>query len=150
MIPGATVTFHDRFPKLHLMPCQFIDTLLIAFIMHKILGLFLGAVGSVVALTPLDTFYPPNLNQTAWISNHSAGTYGGTYKAPTKGPTEGNPYGVYDYCSMPHPRAQEYKLPQPIANGSTQGKLVYLEYLQRHQRRAPYNILPGGEVSRGF
>ncbi|KAJ5183813.1 hypothetical protein N7492_001429 [Penicillium capsulatum] len=113
--------------------------------MHYAFGLLLGGVGSVMAVTPLDTFYPPTLNQTAWISNHSAGTYGGTYRASTKGPTEGHPYGVYDYCSMPHPRAQEYQLPHPITSGSTQGKLVYLEYLQRHQRRAPYNILPGGE-----
>lgn len=111
----------------------------------RLLGLILGAVGSL-ALSPLDTFYPPTLNQTAYISNHSAGTYGGVYKAPTRGPTTAHPYGTYDYCFMPHPRAGEYKRPQPIANGSTQGKLVYLEYLQRHQRRAPYNILPGGEV----
>jgi acid phosphatase len=110
-------------------------------------GLVLGAAGPVLGLSPLDTFYPPTLNQTSYISNASIGTYGGIYKAPTNGPTGGNPYGTYDYCSMPHPRTQEYKLPGPIANGSVKGELVYLEYLQRHQRRSPYNILPGGEVS---
>ena len=109
-------------------------------------SLILGGASQVLGLTPLDTFYPPTLNETSYISNSSIGTYGGIYKAPTSGPTQGSPYGTYDYCSMPHPRTEEYKLPEPIANGSTKGKLVYLEYLQRHQRRSPYNILPGGEV----
>lgn len=105
-----------------------------------------GAVGPVLGLSPLDTFYPPTLNDTSYISNSSIGTYGGIYKASTNGPTAGTPYGTYDYCSMPHPRTKEYELPEPIAKGSVKGKLVYLEYLQRHQRRTPYNILPGGEV----
>jgi hypothetical protein len=106
----------------------------------------LSMAGSVLALSPEDTFYPPTLNDTAYISNSSIGTYGGIYKAPTKGPTGGTPYGTYDYCSMPHPRSAEYELPEALTNGSAKGKLVYLEYLQRHQRRSPYNILPGGEV----
>lgn len=110
-------------------------------------ALAVGAAGPVLGLSPLDTFYPPSLNQTSYISNSSIGTYGGIYKAPTNGPTGGTPYGTYDYCSMPHPRTQEYELPEPIAKGSVKGKLVYLEYLQRHQRRSPYNILPGGEVN---
>lgn len=109
------------------------------------LCLVLGA-GTVFSLSPLETFYPASLNQTSYISNRSLGTYGGIYKAPTNGPTEGDPYGTYDYCSMPHPRTQEYTPPEPIADGAVKGKLVYLEYLQRHQRRTPYNILPGGEV----
>ncbi|KAL4783581.1 histidine phosphatase superfamily [Aspergillus varians] len=46
---------------------------------------------------------------------------------------------------MPHPHADTYSLPGPVANKSVSAKLVYLEYLQRHQRRTPYNILPGGE-----
>ncbi|KAJ5794102.1 hypothetical protein N7457_000701 [Penicillium paradoxum] len=108
-------------------------------------GLSLVSATSVFGLTPSDTFYPPTLNATAYISNSTIGTYGGIYKAPTNGPTEGIPYGTYDYCSMPHPRPSEYKLPEALANGSANGKLVYLEYLQRHQRRSPYNILPGGE-----
>jgi hypothetical protein len=107
----------------------------------------LSAVSPVLALTPWDTFYPPNLNDTAYISNNTIGTYGGIYKAPTNGPTAGDPYGTYDYCFMPHPRSEEYTLPEALTKGSAKGKLVYLEYLQRHQRRSPYNILPGGEVS---
>lgn len=106
----------------------------------------LSAAGAALALSPRDTFYPPALNDTAYIANSSIGTYGGIYKAGTNGPTGGTPYGTYDYCSMPHPRSEEYELPEALANGSTKGKLVYLEYLQRHQRRSPYNILPGGEV----
>jgi acid phosphatase len=107
---------------------------------------FLSAAVAVLGLSNEDTFYPPTLNDTAYISNSSIGTYGGIYKAPTNGPTGGTPYGTYDYCFMPHPRSEEYKLPEALTNGSSKGKLVYLEYLQRHQRRSPYNILPGGEV----
>ncbi|KAJ5490067.1 Histidine phosphatase superfamily clade-2 [Penicillium expansum] len=105
----------------------------------------LSVAASVPGQTPGDTFYPPTLNDTSYISNSSIGTYGGIYEAPTHGPTGGSPYGTYDYCSMPHPRSEEYELPEALTNGSTKGKLVYLEYLQRHQRRTPYNILPGGE-----
>ncbi len=47
---------------------------------------------------------------------------------------------------MPHPLAQEYEKPAPVANGSVKAELVYLQYLQRHQRRTPYNILPTGEL----
>uniref|UniRef100_A0A093VIE2 Counting factor 60 n=1 Tax=Talaromyces marneffei PM1 TaxID=1077442 RepID=A0A093VIE2_TALMA len=112
-------------------------------------GIVLGLVsltGSLVlGLTSEETFYPPTLNDTAYISNSSIGTYGGIYQADTTGPAVGSPYGTYDYCSMPHPRGQEYELPEALSKGHVQGKLVYLEYLQRHQRRSPYNILPGGE-----
>lgn len=47
---------------------------------------------------------------------------------------------------MPHPRADVYQLPTPVANGSVRAELVYLQYIQRHQRRTSYNSLPGGEV----
>jgi acid phosphatase len=114
---------------------------------NRALGVVVSAlIVSVLGLTPEETFYPPTLNDTAYISNSSIGTYGGIYQAPVNGPTEGSPYGTYDYCSMPHPRAQEYELPAALTSGSVKGELVYLEYLQRHQRRSPYNILPGGEV----
>lgn len=106
----------------------------------------LGLIGGVTALTAEQSFYPPTLNDTAYIANSSIGTYGGIYQAKTNGPAKGTPYGVYDYCSMPHPRTEEYALPEPLEKGSVKGKLVHLEYLQRHQRRSPYNILPGGEV----
>lgn len=98
-------------------------------------------------LSAVQSFYPPDLNQTAWITNTSLGTYGGIYRAPTDQPSDPSPYGVYDYCSMPHPREMEYELPAAVRNGSVEADLVYLEYLQRHQRRTPYNIFPEGEVS---
>jgi acid phosphatase len=55
------------------------------------------------SLTPLETFYPPNLNDTSYISNSSIGTYGGVYQASTNA-NESSPYGTYNYCTMPHPR----------------------------------------------
>ncbi|RAL08898.1 histidine phosphatase family protein [Aspergillus homomorphus CBS 101889] len=91
-----------------------------------------------------DTFYPP-LNHTTFITNTSLGTYGGIYSAPADQASPTTSDDGYNYCSMPHPRVDTYVLPPPIANGSVSGQLVYLEYLQRHQRRTPYNILPGGE-----
>jgi hypothetical protein len=97
-------------------------------------------------LTPVGTFYPPNLNSTDYISDASLGTYGGTFSAPAEQAAAGSPYGIYDYCSMPHPRPKEYQLPGPIKSGKVKGNLVYLEYMQRHQRRTAYNLLPGGEV----
>lgn len=109
--------------------------------------LALGALAlGVPALMPKETFYPPTLNDTSYITNSSLGLYGGIYSAPADEATAGSPYGVYDYCSMPHPCVDEYQLPQPLQSGQVKGKLVYLEYLQRHQRRTAYNILPGGEV----
>ena len=105
------------------------------------------AVPVVYGLTPLQTFYPPTLNDTSYITNATLGTYGGVYQSPTREANTSLPYGTYDYCQMPHPRAQEYPLPEAVKNGSVKANIVYLEYLQRHQRRTPYNILPGGEVS---
>ncbi len=112
-----------------------------------IVALAAATAHTAQGLTPLQTFYPPQLNDTFYISNASIGTYGGVYQSPTRGPNTTAPYGTYDYCAMPHPRVQEYLLPDPIQNGFIKANLVYLEYLQRHQRRTPYNILPGGEVS---
>lgn len=101
-----------------------------------------GAYAVDLNLSPIGTFYPPNINDTAYITNTSLGTYGGVYNAPANQLGEASPYGVYDYCFMPHPRVQEYQLPQ--VKGA---KLVHLEYIQRHQRRTMYNLAPGGEVS---
>ena len=43
----------------------------------------LSVAASVLGQTPGDTFYPPTLNDTSYISNSSIGTYGGIYEAPT-------------------------------------------------------------------
>ncbi|UKZ69860.1 uncharacterized protein TrAtP1_010865 [Trichoderma atroviride] len=101
------------------------------------------AQGVLVAganLSPVDTFYPPGLNSTSYITSSGLGTYGGIYTAPANEASQGSPYGVYDYCSMPHPRVNGYELPS-----DRHAKLVYLEYMQRHQRRTMYNLAPGGE-----
>ncbi|KAF7927289.1 uncharacterized protein EAE97_009964 [Botrytis byssoidea] len=104
-----------------------------------------GSQGTI-ALSASESFYPIGLNETSYITNTSLGSYGGSYSAPGKSTTSNITYGTYDYCSMPHPRVQEYLLPSPVANGSVKTELVYLEYLQRHQRRTMYNVLPSGET----
>jgi len=107
-------------------------------------ALVLSRTNAQVASALYGTFYPPNLNSTSWITN-TTGTYGGVYQDDTYETVFNATYGTYDYCFMPHPRAQEYQTPAPVANGSVKAELVYLHYIQRHQRRTPYNILPGGE-----
>jgi len=97
-------------------------------------------------LTPLDRLYPKDLADISYITNASLGTYGGVYHASVRSANTSTPYGSCDFCSMPHPRASEYVKPSPIANGSVKAELVYLEYIQRHQRRTPYGLPPGGEV----
>lgn len=37
---------------------------------------------------------------------------------------------LYDYCSIPHSREDEYELPAAVRKGSVKAALVYLEYLQ--------------------
>lgn len=103
------------------------------------LSFFFGA-----SLAAVDSFYPP-LNHTTYITNSSLGTYGGIFNAPGDSASRTGE-DVYNYCTMPHPHADTYALPKPVSNGSVSAKLVHLSYMQRHQRRTPYNILPGGEV----
>ncbi|ESZ93517.1 putative histidine acid phosphatase [Sclerotinia borealis F-4128] len=116
------------------------------FIGDYALFTFLAGSQRTFALSPLESFYPIGLNDTLYISNTSLGSYGGIYYAPGKTISLNVRYGAYDYCSMPHPRIPEYQLPAPIANGSVKAEIVYLEYLQRHQRRTMYNVLPSGEI----
>jgi acid phosphatase len=107
------------------------------------IALFFALLAGTPSLASRDTFYPP-LNHSTYITNASLGTYGGIYSAPVD---QASPIDdVYNYCTMPHPHVNTYTLPPPVANQSVAAHLVYLEYLQRHQRRTPYNILPGGEV----
>ncbi|QSZ34730.1 hypothetical protein DSL72_007585 [Monilinia vaccinii-corymbosi] len=111
-----------------------------------ILFTFLAGSQGKIALTPLETIYPIGLNDTSYITNILLGSYGGIYSALEKSGISNVTYGTYDYCSMPHPRASEYKLPAPVANRNVKAQIVYLEYLQRHQRRTMYNVLPSGET----
>lgn len=106
--------------------------------MHRLraeIAVIVALAPAAFGLTPLETFYPPDLNETSYITNSSLATYGGIYNSAKRNPESSA--RVYDYCSMPHPRATEYKVPAAISNGSLTGSIVYLEYLQRHQRRTP-------------
>ncbi|OJJ44438.1 hypothetical protein ASPZODRAFT_71773 [Penicilliopsis zonata CBS 506.65] len=97
----------------------------------------------MVHLYDYASFYP-NISAPGWLTDASLGTYGGIFHAPAQQASPPS-FGAYAYCSMPHPREEDYWLPEPVENGSVKAELVYLEYLQRHHRRTPYNILPGGE-----
>ncbi|KAL2832312.1 hypothetical protein BJY01DRAFT_253877, partial [Aspergillus pseudoustus] len=110
----------------------------------EMLSFFLSLLLTGSSLAAVDSFYPP-LNHTTYITNASLGTYGGVFNAPSDKASDPPTELVYNYCSMPHPHVDTYHLPHAVANGSVKAKIVYLEYLQRHQRRTPYNILPGGE-----
>lgn len=77
-------------------------------------------------------WHPPNAtninNLTFAISG--PGTNGFIYDSSA---TPDGKYGVYNYCNMPHVRAREYVIPD-------QGiyKLEYVEVIQRHHKRTPY------------
>lgn len=112
-------------------------------------SLFLAFLSSGTPSLARDSFYPP-LNHTTYITDTSLGPYGGIYAAPADKSSPPSADDVYNYCSMPHPRPETYALPPSVANNSVSARLVYVEYMQRHQRRTPYNIFPGGEVSGPF
>lgn len=59
-----------------------------------------------------------------------------TSQIPQPAWNSASPFGSYNYCFMPHPRMDVY---EPVANGT----LVYVDYIQRHQKRTPYNLLTG-------
>ena len=40
--------------------------------------------------------------------------------------------------------SRQYELPAVIANKSVNANLVFVEYLQRHHKRTPYNLFPNG------
>lgn len=96
------------------------------------------------SISPEGSFYPP-LSSLSYITNSKYGTFGGIFSATAREATE-NLSGYYDYCTMPHPSPESYQSPPPVQNHSVDAQLVYVEYMQRHQRRTAYNILPGGEV----
>lgn len=105
------------------------------------------SLGSSPAPTPSpeNSFYPP-LESVSFITDSTYGSFGGVFTGPADdaSPTTS---GNYNYCTMPHPHPDTYQPPSPVQNRSVGARLVYVEYIQRHQRRTPYNILPGGEVS---
>jgi len=58
----------------------------------------LALAPAVLAQTGRQTFFPPNLNSTSYITDAN-GTYGGIYQADTFNGTSYDPaYGTYDVC----------------------------------------------------
>lgn len=112
----------------------------------KMFSMALSLISSPPSTTsPEDSFYPP-LDSVSFITNSSYGTFGGVFTAPAD-EASATASENYNYCTMPHPHPDTYQPPLPVQNRSVEAQLVYVEYMQRHQRRTPYNILPGGEVS---
>lgn len=95
-------------------------------------------------ISPQASFYPP-LDSISYITNAADSRSGSSFNAPANEATSIMD-GSYNYCTMPHPDPERYELPSPVQNRSVQAQLIYVEYMQRHQRRTAYNILPGGEV----
>ncbi|KAJ5197736.1 histidine acid phosphatase [Penicillium cinerascens] len=94
-------------------------------------------------VAPEDTFYPP-LDSISYITGGAGLSFSEKFTAPAEGPAS-MVSAAYDYCAMPHPHPDRYQPPLPVQNRSVEAQLVYVEYIQRHQRRTAYNILPGGE-----
>ncbi|PSR97343.1 histidine acid phosphatase [Coniella lustricola] len=68
-------------------------------------------------------------NLTHVASNATTGVYGFIFNSSS---TPDNEYGTYNWCNMPHTRAQEYVVP------SDEYELVYVELIHRHHKRTPY------------
>ena len=96
-----------------------------------------------VTMTPVDTFYPP-LDSVSYITDGAGHSFREQRTAPADEASKVS--AAYDYCTMPHPHPDRYQSPPLVQNGSAEAQLVYMEYIQRHQRRTTYNLLPGGEV----
>ncbi|KAK8239859.1 histidine acid phosphatase-like protein [Phyllosticta capitalensis] len=80
----------------------------------------------------VEGWYPP---ASSWITDLSAvvngtGVYGFVFNSSQL--PEGTPYGTYNWCNMPHVRAQEYP------KASDEYKLEYVEVIHRHHKRTPY------------
>lgn len=84
--------------------------------------------------TVIDSFYPSDINDTSAIVVQTA-------NETAVGGSVSDPWGTYNYCNMPHPRAEFYEVPAADKSAS----LVFVEYVQRHHKRTQYNVLPQGE-----
>lgn len=72
---------------------------------------------------------PSELDDLSTVLN-STGVYGFVYN--TSDTPESLAYPTYNWCNMPHVRAQEYIRPEPSY------ELVYVEVVHRHHKRTPY------------
>lgn len=91
-----------------------------------------GVAQSLDGLYSNITYYPPINGSTAtsnltWALDGSGAP--GIYNSSV---TPNGSYGIYNWCDMPHVRAQNY--PRPAQNMTLQ----YVEMIQRHQKRTPY------------
>ncbi|CAK9781535.1 unnamed protein product [Cutaneotrichosporon oleaginosum] len=91
-------------------------------------------VASAAAQTPWAAntakHYPPSPD--TWANLTWALTGPGAPGIYNSSHTPDSQYGMYNWCNMPHVRAQEYVVP------GDEYELVYVEAVQRHHKRTPY------------
>ncbi|KAF2146196.1 uncharacterized protein K452DRAFT_355633 [Aplosporella prunicola CBS 121167] len=80
----------------------------------------------------VEGWHPPN---STWINDLSkaingTGVHGFVFNGSEL--PEGTPYGMYNWCNMPHVRAEEYP------KASDEYQLEYVEVIHRHHKRTPY------------
>lgn len=88
---------------------------------------------SCLSSSPADlNWYPPNKTVINDLNSVLNGTdiYGYIFNSSTTPPD--NPYSTYNWCNMPHARAQEYTTPPQDY------ELAYVEVIHRHHKRTPY------------
>ncbi|KAL1897917.1 hypothetical protein Sste5346_003769 [Sporothrix stenoceras] len=85
---------------------------------------------------PGSPWYAPRVsdlnNLSVALSPQTKGVYGFLFNDSTT--PDGVPYGTYNWCNMPHVRADEYVVPPAEQKRS----LVYVELVHRHHKRTPY------------
>ena len=87
--------------------------------------------GNNNSTTPIPQWHPPNSTQINNLSSviNGTGVYGFIFNTSD---TPDGKYGTYNWCNMPHVRAQEYPIPGP------EYQLQYVEVIHRHHKRTPY------------
>ncbi|KAF1913936.1 histidine acid phosphatase-like protein [Ampelomyces quisqualis] len=100
--------------------------------MRPIVPLLFGSIATAQDIAIDLKWHAP---RKSWINDLSqvmngTGTHGFIFNS-SQNPA-GTPYGAYNWCNMPHVRAQEY----PRASESFE--LVYVEVIHRHHKRTPY------------
>ncbi|KAK9465795.1 histidine phosphatase superfamily [Lipomyces arxii] len=96
-----------------------------------LIALSTSAAAAVAVSTESITHYSPanvSIGNLRDVLDPSTRTNGGFYNTST---VPNDQYGAYDYCNMPHVRAQEYQAPEGYS-------LQYVEVLHRHHKRTPY------------
>lgn len=119
----ASMYFHNLWQMKHLTA---------GFVVAAVLGAT-NANTQCPAPSPADlNWYPPNstvVNSLASVAN-SSGVYGYIFNSSIT--PSSVPYSTYNWCNMPHVRAQEYVIPP------AEYQLAYVEVIHRHHKRTPY------------